>query len=83
MCLGAVPWSGVRRLVCGAREEDAAAVGFDEGEKPAAWVAALERRGIAVVRDVCRRDAADVLKAYRAAGSPIYNGLGARRSPPA
>ena len=23
MCFGAIPWSGVRRLVCGAREEDA------------------------------------------------------------
>jgi tRNA(Arg) A34 adenosine deaminase TadA len=34
MCLGATPWSGVRGLVCGARDEDASAVGFDEGSKP-------------------------------------------------
>jgi tRNA(Arg) A34 adenosine deaminase TadA len=31
MCLGATPWSGVRRLVCGARDEDAEEAGFDEG----------------------------------------------------
>ncbi len=33
MCLGAIPWSGVRSLVCGARDEDARAIGFDEGPK--------------------------------------------------
>jgi tRNA(Arg) A34 adenosine deaminase TadA len=32
-CFGATPWSGVRRLVCGAREEDARRIGFDEGPK--------------------------------------------------
>src|SRR5512136_1453019 len=37
MCLGAIPWSGVRRLVCGGRDEDARAIGFDEGAKPADW----------------------------------------------
>ena len=45
MCLGATPWSGVRRLACGARDEDASAIGFDEGEKPIQWGPALERRG--------------------------------------
>ena len=73
MCLGAVPWSGVRRLVCGAREEDARAVGFDEGSKPDDWPAALEARRIEVVRDVLREEAAAVLEDYRAAGGPIYN----------
>ena len=29
MCMGAVPWSGVRRLVCGARDQDARDAGFD------------------------------------------------------
>jgi tRNA(Arg) A34 adenosine deaminase TadA len=73
MCLGAVVWSGVRRLVCGARDEDARRIGFDEGPKPADWVAALERRGIAVVRDVARDDAISVLQHYAAAGGIIYN----------
>ena len=37
MCLGAVAWSGVTKLVCGARDEDARAIGFDEGPKFKDW----------------------------------------------
>jgi tRNA(Arg) A34 adenosine deaminase TadA len=73
MCLGATPWSGVRGLVCGARDEDASAVGFDEGAKPAEWVPALEERGIVVTRDVLREEAAEVLREYAASGGEIYN----------
>ncbi len=73
MCYGAVPWSGVRSLVCGARRSDALRVGFDEGEKPPNWIAALQRRGIAVTRDVLRREAAALLAAYGASGGVIYN----------
>ncbi|HUI66852.1 MAG TPA: nucleoside deaminase [Nitrospirota bacterium] len=73
MCFGAVPWSGVRRLVCGARDEDARAIGFDEGPKLDDWVAALNNRGITVVRDVLREEAVAVLREYVAAGGPIYN----------
>ena len=76
MCLGATPWSGVRRLVCGARDEDASAIGFDEGEKPAEWVPALERRGITVVRDVLREEAASVLREYAGEGGEVYNARG-------
>lgn len=73
MCLGAIPWSGVRRLLCGARSEDAEAVGFDEGDKPAEWVAALNRRGIEVVQDCCRARAAAMLRIYSESGGIIYN----------
>lgn len=73
MCLGAVVWSGVRRLVCGAREEDARAIGFDEGPKPVDWVLALENRGIAVVRDMARSDAMAVIQQYADQGGFIYN----------
>lgn len=73
MCFGAVPWSGVRRLVCGARDEDARAIGFDEGPKLDDWVAALNNRGIAVLRDVLREEAAAVLREYVAVGGMIYN----------
>ena len=72
MCFGAIPWSGVAALVCGARAADAEAIGFDEGPKPARWVAALERRGIAVGRDVLRREARAALASYAAAGGTIY-----------
>lgn len=73
MCFGALLWSGVRRLVCGAREEDVRAIGFDEGPKPADWPGELQRRGIFVVRDVCRAEAAAVLKRYALEGGPVYN----------
>jgi len=73
MCFGATPWSGVRRLVCGARDEDARAVGFDEGAKLTEWALALEERGIAVERDVLREEAAAVLRRYAESGGRIYN----------
>jgi tRNA(Arg) A34 adenosine deaminase TadA len=74
MCLGAVPWSGVARLVCGAADADARRIGFEEGHKPDDWVQDLERRGIAVVRDVRRAEAAGVLDTYARSGGTIYNG---------
>ena len=73
MCFGAIPWSGVRALLCGARDEDARAVGFDEGAKPPDWITALEERGISVKRDVLREDAARVLGDYANSGGEIYN----------
>lgn len=73
MCLGGVLWSGVRALVCGARDEDARAVGFDEGPKPGDWIAQFEQRGIAVERDLLRAEAIAVLRDYAAAGGCIYN----------
>jgi tRNA(Arg) A34 adenosine deaminase TadA len=74
MCLGAIPWSGVRRLVCGARDDDARRIGLDEGAKPENWPRELEQRGITVSRDVCREAAAAVLDRYAAGGGAIYNG---------
>jgi len=74
MCLGAIPWSGVGGVVCGAREEDVRAVGFDEGDKPALWPRALEARGITVVQDVRRDEATAVLREYVRGGGPVYNG---------
>jgi hypothetical protein len=44
-----------------------------EGEKPLQWVPALERRGIAVVRDVLREEATSVLREYAESGGEIYN----------
>jgi tRNA(Arg) A34 adenosine deaminase TadA len=73
MCFGAIPWSGVSRLVCGARDEDARRIGFDEGPKLSGWQDALESRGIRVVRDVLRKEAAEVLDLYVRLGGPIYN----------
>jgi tRNA(Arg) A34 adenosine deaminase TadA len=72
-CFGSVPWSGVRRLACGARDEDARGIGFDEGPKMPDWIASLEQRGISVTRDVCRDEAAAVLRYYAEKGGMIYN----------
>jgi tRNA(Arg) A34 adenosine deaminase TadA len=78
MCLGAIPWSGVRRLVCGARGADACEIGFDEGAKPADWAGELHKRGIGVVRDVLREEARVILRQYAETGGRIYN---ARQGP--
>lgn len=72
-CFGAVPWSGVRRVVCGAATEDAEAIGFDEGPKHDRWVDELTKRGIEVRLGVLRNEARAVLQDYAARGGPIYN----------
>jgi len=74
MCLGAIPWSGVRSIACSARGEDAEKIGFDEGDKPVSWVNGLLRRGIAVSRDVMREKGIAVLAGYAELGGIIYNG---------
>jgi len=76
MCYGAIPWSGIRSVLCGARASDAEAIGFDEGPKPKNWVAELKQRRIAVVRDLCRKEAAAVIQDYKKGGGAIY---GARK----
>ncbi len=72
MCMGAVPWSGVSRLVCAARGEDAIAIGFDEGAKPPEWQTELAKRGITVIRDIHRPEGAAILQQYTKQGGSIY-----------
>lgn len=72
MCLGALPWSGIDRLVCAARDADVRAIGFDEGHKPPDWVEGYARRGIGVTRDVRREEALEVLQEYATRGGEIY-----------
>lgn len=72
-CYGATVWAGVDRLLIGARAEDVMALtAFDEGPLPADWVGELERRGIAVVRDLQREDACRVLADYGMHGGGRY-----------
>lgn len=73
MCFGAIPWSGVSSVLCGATTADAEASGFDEGAKPRDWIEALEQRGIEVRTGVLRDEAARVLARYAAGGHTIYN----------
>jgi tRNA(Arg) A34 adenosine deaminase TadA len=74
MCLGAIPWSGISSLVCGARDEDARRIGFDEGDKPVKWYQKLQSRAITVTRDILRDEAKAVLQQYVDEGGIIYNG---------
>ncbi len=62
-------WAGIDELLIGARAEDVEELTeFDEGPLPADWIGELERRGIAVRRDILREQARDVLAAYGASG---------------
>ncbi|GLQ47123.1 tRNA-specific adenosine deaminase [Dyella lipolytica] len=68
-CYGATVWAGVDTLLIGARAEDVEELTeFDEGPLPADWVGELERRGIAVRRDILRNQARSVLAEYGATG---------------
>jgi tRNA(Arg) A34 adenosine deaminase TadA len=72
MCLGAAFWSGVARLVTGATKADAEAIGYDEGPVFQESYAYLERKGVEVVRGVCRNEARALFADYQAAGGVIY-----------
>jgi len=72
-CYGATFWAGIDALLIGARSEDVMRLTeFDEGPLPADWVGELERRGIAVVRDLHREAACDVLRSYGEQGGQFY-----------
>lgn len=72
MCFGAIPWSGIKRVVSGASDSDARAIGFDEGEKVKSWKAALEKRGIEVLDFVLQDEANAVLEYYKNTQGVIY-----------
>lgn len=73
MCLGAIPWSGVKRVTCGATKDDAEAAGFDEGERTSDWIGMLNRRGIDVETGLLQTEVAEVLRDYQRSGARIYN----------
>jgi tRNA(Arg) A34 adenosine deaminase TadA len=79
-CFGALVWSGIEHLTCGANTADAEAIGFDEGPKPTAWVEALEARGISVTQGVRREEARAVLGDYVRRGGTIYGRPATTRS---
>lgn len=74
MCLGAIVWSGVRRVVYAAHREDAERIGFDEGPIIADSAVQLRGRGIRVEPGSLRDEACAVLTLYHERGGPIYNG---------
>jgi tRNA(Arg) A34 adenosine deaminase TadA len=74
MCLGAIAWSGVRRLVFATNRKDVEAIGFDEGPATPRWRQELCRRGIGVRGPLRRRQGQAILQLYLERGGPIYNG---------
>jgi tRNA(Arg) A34 adenosine deaminase TadA len=73
MCLGAVLWSGVARVVYAAPREDAEAIGFDEGPPAGDSLAYLRERGIMVEPGPLRAEAGAVLRLYVELGGTVYN----------
>ncbi len=77
-CYGILWWSGLQRLVIGARKEDVEQItGFMEGPLPPDWIQQLAVRPplppVTVVRDVLREEARAVLQRYRQMDRPIYH----------
>ena len=70
MCFGAAAGSGGWCPGPVTRTRD---VGFDEGARLVEWKVSEGDRGITVKRDVPRREAAAVLRAYAERGGHIYN----------
>jgi tRNA(Arg) A34 adenosine deaminase TadA len=72
-CYGATIWAGIDELLIGARSEDVEELTeFDEGPLPADWIGELEKRGIAVRRDILRDQARGVFLRYREVGGISY-----------
>ena len=72
-CYGATIWSGIHTLLIGARSSDVEELTeFDEGPLPGDWIGELERRRIAVRRDIRRDEARAVLAGYGKTGGQSY-----------
>jgi tRNA(Arg) A34 adenosine deaminase TadA len=72
-CYGATIWAGIDTLLIGARSEDVEELTeFDEGPLPSDWIGELEKRGIAVRRDILRDAARQVFVRYRELGGESY-----------
>jgi tRNA(Arg) A34 adenosine deaminase TadA len=72
MCLGAVHWSGVTRLVTGATRSDAEAFRFDEGPVFPESYHYLLKRGLTIQRELLREEARSVLELYASLNGEIY-----------
>lgn len=73
MCYGATFWSGIERLLIGARSDDVESLTeFNEGPLPNDWQGELNKRGIRVTRDIMRDQACDVLRAYTQQHGAMY-----------
>jgi len=74
MCLGAILWSGVRKVACGAGRDAAHGIGFDEGPVFPESYKYLESKGIEVQFGVLGAEAAAVFDLYKKLSGLVYNG---------
>jgi tRNA(Arg) A34 adenosine deaminase TadA len=72
MCLGALHWANVGRVVWAALRDDAQAIGFIEGAGCEQLRAEMEARGVVFEPGVMRAEGVAVLRTYAAHGGPIY-----------
>lgn len=74
MCYGALIWSGIKEILIGARGEDVETLtGFDEGPLHPDWISEAEKRGIAIKRDIKRKEACAILQLYVDKEGKVYN----------
>jgi tRNA(Arg) A34 adenosine deaminase TadA len=73
MCLGAILWCGVQRLVCGATKYDAEELGFKEGPVFNESYLYLQNNGIEIKKNVLRKEAKGVFILYSNSDGKIYN----------
>lgn len=72
MCLGAIHWAGIRRVVYAALREDAEAIGFREGAGSPELQAEMAARGVVFEGGLMREDSIVILRGYRRGGGKIY-----------
>ena len=72
MCLGAIHWAGIRRVVHAALREDAEAIGFSEGAGSPELKSQMTARGVVFEAGMMREDSIVILRGYRRSGGAIY-----------
>ncbi|WP_025270735.1 nucleoside deaminase [Hippea sp. KM1] len=73
MCLGAILWSGIKRVVWAADSIKARSIGFDEGPVFEASWDYLKKKGIEIEGGLLKDEAARVLDYYKRINGVIYN----------
>lgn len=74
MCLGAIAWSGVHRVLFASTRQDVEAIGFDEGPATPRWRSELAKRDIIVSGPRMRRRGQQLLEEYVRHQGRVYNG---------
>ncbi|MEM9100706.1 MAG: nucleoside deaminase [Pseudomonadota bacterium] len=72
MCYGAIPWSGISKVIFAANSSDVESIGFDEGDKPKEWISCYKKRGIHVVPELQREAGKRPLLDYLKSKGTIY-----------